>query len=162
MPRHTDNTWLERISGYLKSLAGVVSGSADGNAPTQKVGGEYNSSTNTYVNGARVALQLDVNGNLKVISTPTTVSQGRKTVASAGTAEALAASTVIKSVTITAETDNTGVVTIGGAGVIAALSTRTGTPLNAGESFSLDIANLASVYADVTVSGDGVTYTAVA
>jgi len=84
---------------------------------------------------------------------------GRKVVASAGTAEALAATTAIKSVVITAETDNTGIVVVGGSGVVASLSTREGTPLNAGDSISIDIDDLAEVYLDSTVNGEGVTYT---
>lgn len=93
------------------------------------------------------------------VTTPSSLGNGRKTVASAGTAEALAASTSCKSVTVTAETDNTGVISVGGSGVIATLATRTGTPLNAGDSFTLEIDNLSKVYIDTTVSGDGVTYT---
>lgn len=65
MPRHTDNTWLERIAGYLKNSNGALSGSADNNAPTQKVGGVYSTATITYADGSRVALQMDANGNLK-------------------------------------------------------------------------------------------------
>ncbi len=67
MPRHTDNTWLERISGYLKGMAGVPSGSASNNSPVTKVGGEYNSGTITYTNGSQVSFQTDINGNLKVV-----------------------------------------------------------------------------------------------
>lgn len=68
MPRHDNNTWLERISGYLRDMAGVKSGSADNNGGVIKVGGEVNTTTYTYINGSRVALQLDQNGNLKVTS----------------------------------------------------------------------------------------------
>jgi len=93
------------------------------------------------------------------LSTPATVGHGRKTVASAGTAEALNASTACKSVVVTAETDNTGVIVVGGSGVLNTLASRTGTPLNAGESMSLDIGNLSAVFVDASVTGDGVTYT---
>ncbi len=41
----------------------------------------------------------------------------------------MAGSTPCKKVTITAETDNTGIVVIGGSTVVAALGTRQGTPL---------------------------------
>lgn len=90
---------------------------------------------------------------------PSTIGDNRKVVASAGTAEALAASTACKSVVITAETDNTGTISVGGSTVVAALGTRRGTPLGAGESVAIDIDNLSKVFIDATVTGDGVTYT---
>lgn len=90
------------------------------------------------------------------------LSSGRKTVASAGTAEALSSTaTAIREVIITAETDNTGYIVVGGSGVVAALNTRKGTPLAAGASVTLEVKDLGQVYLDTTVSGDGVTYTAV-
>lgn len=90
----------------------------------------------------------------------TTISGGRQTVATAGTAVQLStAATRVKSVCVTAETDNTGYIVVGGSGVVAALSTRKGTPLNAGDSVTLDIDQLSDVYIDATVNTDGVTYT---
>lgn len=88
-----------------------------------------------------------------------TLDEGRKVVASAGTAVVLGASTTIKEVLITAELNNTGVMCVGGSGVIAAEATREGTPLEAGESMRIVTSNLANVYIDATVSTDGVTYT---
>ena len=87
-----------------------------------------------------------------------TISDGRKVVASAGSRVTLASSTIAKLVIITAETDNTGLIVVGGSTVVAALATRQGIPLNAGDSVTLEIANLADVYLDTTVNGDGVTY----
>lgn len=84
---------------------------------------------------------------------------GRKIVTTAGTRELLAQHTPCSSVLITAETDNTGTVVVGGKTVVAALATRRGTPLTAGEPYAADIANLNEIYLDSTVSGDGVTYT---
>lgn len=85
--------------------------------------------------------------------------QGRATVASAGTANRVTTtSTDITEVILTAETDNTGIIAVGGAGVIAALATRTGTPLLAGESIVLAEDNLTNIWIDSTVTGDGVTY----
>jgi len=93
-----------------------------------------------------------------LVGSPTT-GDGRKIVTAATTREALAASTPCKWVIITAETDNTGVVVVGGITVVALLATRRGTPLLAGESITLSSDNLADIYLDVTVGGDGVTYT---
>jgi len=89
----------------------------------------------------------------------TTIGDGRKVVTTAGTREALASSTPCKRVVITAETDNTGIIVVGGSTVVAATATRQGTPLYAGDSFELEIDNLADVYLDATVDGEGVTYT---
>lgn len=87
---------------------------------------------------------------------------GRKTVTTGGTAEALSSTaTSISEVTITAETDNTGYVVVGNSSVVASLATRKGTPLSAGQTITLAVNNLTKVYLDVTVNGDGVTYTAI-
>lgn len=91
---------------------------------------------------------------------PSAIDDGRQTVATAGTAAQLTATrTPCKVVTITAETDNTGIIVVGGEDVVAALATRRGTPLNAGDSYELSIDDLSKVYLDTTVNGDGVTYT---
>ena len=104
------------------------------------------------------ALPAGTNVIGKVGHDVTGIGDGRKTVATAGTREALADSTTAKLVIITAETDNTGYVVVGGLTVVAALATRRGTPLNAGDSITLEVDDLADVYLDVTVSGDGCTY----
>lgn len=88
-----------------------------------------------------------------------TLGNGRKIVTSAGTAVVLGASTTIKEVLITAELNNTGIICVGGSGVIAAESTREGTPLEPGESMMIKTSDLANIYIDSTVNGDGVTYT---
>lgn len=88
----------------------------------------------------------------------TGIADGRKVVTTAGTRVTLAASTACKQVIITAETDNTGIVVVGGSTVVAALATRQGVPLYAGDTITLEIDNLADVYLDSTVSTDGVTF----
>lgn len=98
-----------------------------------------------------------------VTSANTTVTDGRKVVTTAGTRVALATSTACKEVVITAETDNTGFVVVGAAAtVIAALATRTGIPLYAGDSVTIQTDNLADIGLDSAVSGDGVTFMAFA
>lgn len=91
------------------------------------------------------------------------VGDGRKVVAAAGTAEALAASTPIESVVIQAESDNTGAVVVGGSTVVAAAGTRRGVALEAGQSVRFGredkIDNLNLVFLDVETSGEGVTFT---
>jgi hypothetical protein len=88
----------------------------------------------------------------------TSIADDRKTVTTAGTRVALASSTACKQVVITAETDNTGYVVVGGSTVVAALATRRGVPLAPGDSVTFQIDNLADVYLDSTVNGDGVTF----
>ncbi len=83
---------------------------------------------------------------------------GRKIVTTAGTSERLAPSMQISNIIVQAETDNTGVIVVGGLGVIAALATRTGIALVAGDSITLNITDPFPIYLDATVSGDGVTY----
>lgn len=87
------------------------------------------------------------------------IKDGRKVVATAGTRVTLAASTTCKHVTVTAETNNTDIVVVGGITVVAALATRQGTPLYPGDSYDFDIDNLADAYIDALVSTEGVTYT---
>lgn len=92
---------------------------------------------------------------------PGALLDGRKAVAVAGTPERLSTiTTEIDCVTVTAERDNTGTVTVGASTVVDSASTRRGTPLGAGDSFSLDINHLPSVWIDAEQSGDGVTWTA--
>jgi hypothetical protein len=107
------------------------------------------------VDGSVAATQ---SGTWTVQHASTGMGDGRKTVATAGTAEALASSTPAKTVMITAELDNTGLVVVGGSTVVATLASRRGTPLSAGDTVAMPIDNLADVFLDVTVSGDGVTY----
>jgi len=88
-----------------------------------------------------------------------TIVDGRDTVAGLGTAEAMSATDLyVDYIIITAETNNTGVITVGGSTVVAAENTRRGIPLNAGDTVSLGAVNLKDVYLDTTVNGDEVTY----
>ena len=98
-------------------------------------------------------------GVVKQYSAQSTIGHGVKTVATAGTDEALAGSTACKKVVIQAQTDNTGVIAVGASGVDATVATGTGVLLEAGDILELDIANLASVYIDATIDGDGVRFT---
>lgn len=87
---------------------------------------------------------------------------GRKTVTTAGTSETLVSNSFpVVAVIIIAETNNTGVITIGDSTVVAAESTRRGVPLLAGESVSFPISDLLYIHLDTTVNGDGVTYLAI-
>ena len=89
----------------------------------------------------------------------TGIGHGVKTVTTAGTDLALAASTACKKVDIQAQTDNTGRIAVGGSGVDATVATGTGIILEAGDVYSLEIDNLADVYIDSSVNGEGVRFT---
>jgi hypothetical protein len=89
---------------------------------------------------------------------------GRKTVAAAGTPEALTAiSTTCESVIITALSTNTKPVVVGGPDVLAKAAERSGTALAAGGTVKLtschdQVDDLSKVFIDAEVSGEGVSY----
>ncbi len=89
---------------------------------------------------------------------------GRQVVTTGGTAVRLSSTSVaINRITITAETDNTNPVTVGGSDVVGALATRKGVPLAAGQSITFDaqvdgVDELGDIYIDAVTSTEGVTY----
>lgn len=95
---------------------------------------------------------LDV--NVMGSATATTLAHGRKTVATAGTAEAVAATTTIVSISVKALGSNLGNVYVGTTGVTAA----TGYTLEPGDAVSIDIDDPAKVFVDVDNDGEGVEY----
>ena len=88
----------------------------------------------------RLLVNSTITGNIS-ISPLTTVYNGFKTVPT-GTAEAIAASQAISSITIKALSTNTVSIYVGATGV----TTSTGFELEAGDSISLDIDNSADVF----------------
>ena len=92
--------------------------------------------------------------------TPTLVS-GDKTVTAAGTAEAVGASQRVRSITVVAKDNNTGRVYVGGSDVASTVNRG----LQAGDVLTHTSASgwldLADVYVDVDVSGEGIDYYAV-
>jgi hypothetical protein len=101
--------------------------------------------------------ELDVNVENSIeITSPTSVTSGKDTVAAAGTHEQMA-DVPCKGVSIKALSTNTGMIYLGPDGVAAA----TGYQLAAGESIDIAIDNLNRIYLDAAVTGEGVTYLAV-
>lgn len=88
----------------------------------------------------------------------TNLQNGRKTVASAGTAVVLGSSEGVTAVIVTALKGNTGIIAVGGKGVIASESTRTGAALAAGVPVTIACDDVADVWIDATVNGEGVTW----
>lgn len=88
MPRHTDNTWLERIAGYLLSMTGKPNGSNAGNPNVQNVGGIYYSDVQTFQNGQQVVNHYDSAGNLLVATTSSSaLKDGQQTTITSSVAE---------------------------------------------------------------------------
>jgi len=84
---------------------------------------------------------------------------GVKTITTPGSDEALAANTPCQYVVVQAQKDNTGIIAIGASGVDATIATGTGIILEPGDTFTLNVDNLADVYVDSVESGDGVRFT---
>jgi hypothetical protein len=110
-------------------------------------------------NGATWDRLPGTTAGLKTIHGITGIGHGVKTVAAAGTDEALAASTACRKVIIQSQTDNTGFIAVGATGVDATEATGTGLLLSPGDSVEIEIDNLADIFIDSTVTGDGVRYT---
>ena len=108
-----------------------------------------------------VALEADPTNKrllVDIAGGTTALAHGVKTVTTAGTDVALASSTTIKKVVVQAQTDNTGLIAVGATGVDATESTGTGIILYAGDTFTIETDNLADVFIDATVSGEGVRF----
>ena len=85
------------------------------------------------------------------------VTHGQNAVSSAGTAEVLGTSFDIRSVTIRANSGNTGNIYIGGVNV----DSSNGYILDSGESIVADVDNIDDVYIDSDTSSEGVSYVAI-
>ena len=119
---------------------------------------EFSVTTNEEALLYRIWKGLTAGGIIPASPTNNTVGQGRKVVASAGTAVALSTSVSCKSITIQAEKNNTSDVIIGGSGVVGALLSREGIYLSPGDSVDFPIDDLSKIYIDALVSSEGVTY----
>lgn len=90
---------------------------------------------------------------------PGTPGEGSKNVAVAGTPERLvAATTPCKTVLIVAKETNTGVIVVGSSGIDALSASLLGIPLLPGDSLSMDVDNLYSLYVDAAVNTNGVVF----
>lgn len=136
------NGRLQRIAQRISSFIGLL--------PTS-IGQK------TKANSLAVTLASD--SDVLPVSTPApiTVANNKVTVTTAGTRVALAASTTIKSVTVKASVSNAGIVYVGNATVAAS----NGFELAAGDSVSLDISDLATVFVDASINSQIVTFIAV-
>jgi hypothetical protein len=129
---------------------------------TDDVGGVQYQNVKLDIGGNGLSVPVSSSNPLPVTTSTVnaSITNGRTVTVSANVALALASSTVVKEVIITAELDNTGVVVVGGSGVVSTLASRTGVPLNAGDSVTFQITNLNAISLAAVVAGDGVTYVA--
>lgn len=106
----------------------------------------------------------DTSGALYVTDTSaspaTTITSGTKTVASPGTAEPLVAtSTACKKIILTPRPTNTDVVYWGGSNVSAVSGSEVGMPIaGLGAMATIEIDDVAKIYIDSVVAGEGVIY----
>ena len=113
------------------------------------------------LNGSTVvALAIDSNGNIKVTPGGTAITTGRKTVSSAGTAEALvASSTACIRVSVCADLGNTNPVVIGDANVVAASDSQQGLVILPGNPpHDIFIDDVSKLYVDAQTNGDSVCF----
>jgi len=98
--------------------------------------------------------------NSSGVPTSWSIVDGRKVVTAATTAEALSATSAqFKTLTVQAEESNTGDIMIGASTVVEAPGTDRGLRLIPGGSYHIAVpGDLADVYIDAEVSGDGVTF----
>jgi len=151
---------LDTNSGNMLTALQLIDDTvaAEGAAATKGIQISLDDGTDTQFAQCNATGDLKVTLDSEVVSTsetvPSTILNGLKTVTTAGTAEALAGSTSCKSVTVRAEIDNTGYIYVGNSGV----DSTNGYLLEAGDTVSLDIANLSTVYIDSSVNGEGAYY----
>jgi hypothetical protein len=151
----TDNKEVEKLitksNRLLKELIEKPVGGGGG-------GGSSWVAVNT--SGIPMPIELDASGNVPVsgsvtTAAPTAIRNGKKTVASAGTAEVIVgSSTTVVGVVIQALESNTGLVYIGDSSV----DSTNGMELQAGQATGLAIDNLNKVYVDAAVNGEGVCF----
>jgi hypothetical protein len=133
-------------------------------APTTAVTGTFWQATQPVSGTVTSNLSATDNAVLDSIDTAVTsklitgIGHGVAVVTTAGTDVALAASTPCKKVDIQAQTDNTSYIAVGASGVDATIATGTGVLLNPGDTYSLEIDNLADIYIDSLVNGEGVRF----
>jgi hypothetical protein len=160
-----DSSVLESLDGVSWSarLTAITSGLSNGEYVVDYQKGILygkKASTQTSLTSTayliRIGYESSYGSVTAVISSPITPTGGSTTVTTAGTAVALGASLVIKSVYIRAKAGNTSFVCVGDSAVDE--STNQQIVLYAGDSVSIDIANRASVYLDADVNGEGVDY----
>lgn len=108
-----------------------------------------------FANATTQRLLVDA---LTSVSGNATMVDGRKTVTSAGSAVALGSATVLKKITIQALGANTDFIAVGASTVVAASGTERGILLGPYQSVVFTNDDLADIFIDSIVSGEGVSF----
>ncbi len=151
---------VKGLKNYLKTLAGAVSAGKVGVSASQ-LPAALAAGGGLKVEGVAGGVAMPVAGAFYQatqpvsVALPATLVHSQKTIATAGTEEALGGNTTLTSgVRVKALHDNTGWVYVG----LNPVSSTTGFVLDAGEEVFLEVANLATIFVDVSVNGEGVSY----
>jgi len=123
------------------------------------IGGVKHQRVKIEVGADGAATDVSATNPLPITHNVTSIGHGVKTVTTAGTDVALAASTAAKKVIIQAQTDNTSIIAVGATGVDATVATGTGIILYPGDTITLECDNLADIFIDSLVNGEGVRFT---
>lgn len=112
----------------------------------------------TYQSGNLTPIPVDQNSR-PVTGTFRAMVSGKATVVTAGTCVQLTTTpTEAKSIDVTANYNNTDIVTVGGSGVIGAQTGRMGVPIASGNTYTFKVTDVSLVWIDAVSSGDGVTF----
>ncbi len=159
----------EDAADTLRAVSSAKPLPVDGSGVTQPVSGTFWQVTQPVSIAATVTVDLGGNNDVslntgtnaigRVGHNITGIAHGVKTITTAGTDEVLASSTACKRITIQSQTDNTGLIAVGASGVDATEATGNGIILYAGDTYEIETDNLADIYIDSTVNGEGVRYT---
>lgn len=146
------STNIAQVNGATVNVGTGAAGTG-----TQRVTTSTDSTIGTVTTVSTVTAVTTITNSVAVtVAAPTAIFNGLTNVTTAGTRVTLAASQAVKSVAIKARSTNTGTIYVGNSSV----ASTNGIQLLAGETVSLNIANLNTVNIDSSVNGEGVTYIA--
>ena len=112
----------------------------------------------TFQSGNLTPVPIDANSK-GVVGTYRAMVSGAQTVATAGMpVQLISTPTEAKRLDVTANYNNSDIVTVGGSGVIGAQTGRKGVPIASGNTYTFTITDVSLVWIDSVASGDGVTF----
>lgn len=155
----SDTATASSVIGRLKAIANSLATTASSWLAIRLTDGtNYLGTTNGRLQVADGGIPLNTTPNIAG-DVAATLTPGRQTVTTPGTAVAIRASLACKWVQVTALKTNTGQVNAGGSGVVATAGSSTGDPLNAGESVTYPVDDANKVFVDARIAGEGVSFT---
>lgn len=154
----------------VSSVTGLDKGAGNTSATTLRVVTAADGPLNTAIGGTSDAAVTDPTATASIVAAlkglltlnkiSTAGGQGSKAVTTAATPLALAASTACTQIIITARIGNTKQIAYGFSNAVRATAgSEIGAQLQPGDSVSLKVNNLSSIFIDAQVNGEGVSYT---